>query len=694
MARQTSIENVRNIGIIAHIDAGKTTVTERILYYTGRTYKIGEVHEGTAVMDWMAQERERGITITAAATTAAWKDHQVNIIDTPGHVDFTVEVERSLRVLDGGVVVFDAVAGVEPQSETVWRQADRYNVPRICFVNKMDRTGADFWRTVDMIAERLEARPIPVQIPWGAEAEFKGVVDLVEQKAYRYSGDDRDAPPEELDVPEEMQDAYERARDRLMEKLAETDEQMMISYIEGHAVTVAELKKALRRSTLEGEITPVLCGSALRNKGVRLLLDAVVDYLPSPEDVPPVKGTNVKNGQEEERRPEDSEPLSALVFKIVTDPYVGRLAYLRIYSGRAASGMAVLNTTRDQSERFGRLLRMHANQREEVSEAMAGDIVGAVGLKNTFTGDTLSDPSKPLLLEAIRFPEPVISVAIEPKSKSDSDKMGEALNKLAEEDPTFQQRFEEETGQTLISGMGELHLEVIVDRMLREFGVNANVGRPQVAYREALTRPSRVEGRFVRQTGGRGQYGVVWLEVEPLERGSGILFENKTVGGSVPREYVGPTEQGVRDALESGPVGGYPVVDVKVALVDGSYHPVDSSELAFRMAGIEGMRKAMEQGDAVMLEPIMKVEVRTPEQFFGDVLGDINARRGHVGDVETFGTLQIIRAQMPLAETFGYTTDLRSLTQGRATHTMEFDHYAEVPPHVAEKLGARTKVRR
>jgi elongation factor G len=693
MARQTSIENVRNIGIIAHIDAGKTTVTERVLYYTGRTYKIGEVHEGTAVMDWMAQERERGITITAAATTASWKDHQINIIDTPGHVDFTVEVERSLRVLDGGVVVFDAVAGVEPQSETVWRQADRYNVPRICFVNKMDRTGADFWRTVDMIAERLEARPIPLQIPWGAEADFCGVIDLVEEKAYHYSGD-RDALPEELPIPDDMQEAFTRARDRLLEKVAETDEQLMISYIEGHPVTAMELKKALRRSTLEGEITPVLCGSALRNKGVRLLLDAVVDYLPSPEDVPAVKGTNVKTGETEERMPEDSEPLTALVFKIVTDQYVGRLAYMRIYSGRAASGMAVLNTTRDQTERFGRLMRMHANQREDVTEVYAGDIVAAVGLKNTFTGDTLSESSKPLLLEAIRFPEPVISVAIEPKSKADQDKMAEALNKLEEEDPTFQKRFEEETGQTLISGMGELHLEVIVDRMLREFGVNANVGRPQVAYREALTHPVRSEGRFVRQTGGRGQYGVVFLEVEPLERGSGFVFENKTVGGSVPREYVNPTEQGVKDALESGPLGGYPVVDVRVALVDGSYHPVDSSELAFRMAGIEGMRKAMENADPVMLEPIMKVEVRVPEQFFGDVLGDINSRRGHVLDVETFGTLQIIRAQMPLAETFGYTTELRSLTQGRATHTMEFDHYAEVPPQVAEKLGARAKVRR
>ena len=693
MPRQTNIENLRNIGIIAHIDAGKTTVTERILYYTGRTYKLGEVHEGTAVMDWMAQERERGITITAAATTAAWKDHQINIIDTPGHVDFTVEVERSLRVLDGGVVVFDAVAGVEPQSETVWRQADRYGVPRICFVNKMDRTGADFWRTIDMIAERLEARPIPVQIPWGAENEFEGIIDIVEQKAIKFSGE-RDDKGTEAPIPESLREAYDRARDRLLEKLGEVDEQLMISYIEGHEVTPVELKKALRRSTLQGEITPVLCGSALRNKGVQQLLDAVVDYLPSPEDVPPVKGINIKTSQEEERAPLDSEPLTGLVFKIVTDPYVGRLAYVRIYSGVAVSGQAVMNTTRGHSERFGRLLRMHANQREEITEASAGDIVGAVGLKDTFTGDTISDSNKPLILEAIRFPEPVISVAIEPKSKADSDKMGEALNKLAEEDPTFIRRFDEETGQTLISGMGELHLEVIVDRMLREFGVNANVGRPEVAYREALTRATKAEGRFVRQTGGRGQYGVVMLEVEPLERGTGIVFENKTVGGSVPKEYVGPTEQGVRDALETGPVGGYPVVDVRVALVDGAFHPVDSSEMAFRMAGIEGMRKAMSHADPVMLEPIMKAEIRVPESFFGDVLGDVNARRGHVLDVETFGTLQIIRAQIPLAETFGYTTDLRSMTQGRATHTMEFDHYEIVPPHVAEKVGSRAAVRR
>jgi elongation factor G len=693
MPRPANIEFLRNIGIIAHIDAGKTTVTERVLYYTGRTYKIGEVHEGTAVMDWMAQERERGITITAAATSAEWNGHQINIIDTPGHVDFTVEVERSLRVLDGGVVVFDAVAGVEPQSETVWRQADRYNVPRICFVNKMDRTGADFWRTVDMIIERLDANPVPVQIPWGVEADFKGVIDLVEQKAWQFTGE-RDDLPMERAIPPEMKEAFDRARDRLLEKVGEVDEQLMISYIEGHEVTVTELKKALRRSTLEGEITPVLCGSALRNKGVQQLLDAVVDYLPSPIDIPPVTGTDGKSGEPATREADAAAPLSALVFKIVTDQYIGRLAYLRVYSGRAASGLSVLNTSRDQSERLGRLVRMHANKQEEVSEVFAGDIVAVGSLKNTLTGDTLSDPNKPLLLEPIKFPEPVISIAIEPKSKSDQDKMGESLGKLAEEDPTFRIRYDNETGQTLISGMGELHLEVLVDRMLREFGVNANVGRPQVAYREALTRPSRAEGRHVRQTGGHGQYGVVVLEVEPLERGSGFVFENKTVGGSVPREFVGPTELGVKDALENGPLSGYPVVDVRVALVDGSTHQVDSSEMAFRMAGIEGMRKAMDQGEPVLLEPIMKAEVRVPEQFFGDVLGDINARRGHVQDVESFGTLQIIRCQMPLAETFGYTTDLRSMTQGRANHTMEFDHYEIVPAQIAERLGARAKVRR
>ncbi len=688
-----SLERIRNIGIIAHIDAGKTTVTERVLFYTGRTYKIGEVHEGTAVMDWMAQERERGITITSAATTAEWRDHQINIIDTPGHVDFTVEVERSLRVLDGGVVVFDAVAGVEPQSETVWRQADRYNVPRICFVNKMDRTGADFWRTVDMIVERLDANPVPLQIPWGAEADFKGFVDLVEQRAVYFTGERTD-PPEFREIPAELQEAFERARERLIEKVGEADEAVMEKYIEGAEVSIEELKTGIRRATLSGAITPVLCGTALKNKGVRPMLDAVIDYLPSPSDVPPVRGHHPKTEEAEDRPADPDGPLTALVFKIVTDQYIGRLAYVRVYSGTAKSGMPLLNTTRGQSERVGRLVRMHANKQEEVTEVSAGDIVAAVGLKNTLTGDTLSDPQSPILLEAIKFPEPVISIAIEPKSKSDQDKMSEGLQKLAEEDPTFRVHFEEETAQTLISGMGELHLEVIVDRLLREFNVNANVGRPQVAYREAMTKAAKAEGRFVRQTGGRGQYGVVELEMEPLERGSGIVFENKVVGGSVPREYVGPTEDGVRDALETGPVGGYPVVDVKVTLVDGSTHPVDSSEMAFKMAGIEGMRKLMEMGDAVMLEPVMKVEVRTPEQFFGDVLGDINSRRGHVLDVEAFGTLQIIRCQIPLAETFGYTTELRSMSQGRATHTMEFDHYEPVPASVAEKLGARVKVRR
>ncbi len=693
MPRTHSIENVRNIGIIAHIDAGKTTTTERVLYYTGRTYKIGEVHEGTAVMDWMAQERERGITITSAATTAEWNGHQINIIDTPGHVDFTVEVERSLRVLDGGVVVFDAVAGVEPQSETVWRQADRYNVPRICFVNKMDRTGADFWRTVSMIIDRLDANPVPIQVPWGAEADFNGLVDLVEMKAYYFTGE-RDDAPEVREIPAELETIVKEQRDNLVEKVAEQDEQTMISYLEGHDISTPELKKAIRRATIAGAITPVLCGSSLKNKGVQLMLDAVVDYLPSPEDIPPVSGTNPKTQEPETRKPEDTEPFVGLVFKIVSDPYVGRLAYLRVYSGKATASMQVTNTTRGQNERFGRLLRMHSNQREDITEVLAGDIVAAVGLKNTLTGDTLSDPGKLMLLEQIKFPEPVISVAIEPKSKSDQDKMGEALNKLAEEDPTFRLRFDEETGQTLISGMGELHLEVIVDRMLREFQVNANVGRPQVAYREALQKAVRVEGRHVRQSGGRGQYGVVELQVESLERGSGFIFENKTVGGSVPKEYVGPTEQGVKDAMENGPVGGYPVVDVKVSLVDGSFHNVDSSEMAFRMAGIEGMRKAMNAADPVMLEPVMKMEIRTPDQFFGDVLGDVNARRGHVIDVETFGTLQIIKAEIPLAETFGYTTELRSMSQGRATHTMEFDHYEPVPPHVAEKITGRGGPRR
>ncbi len=691
MARTHPIERVRNIGIIAHIDAGKTTVTERVLYYTGVTYKIGEVHEGTAVMDWMEQERERGITITAAATTAEWRGHQINIIDTPGHVDFTVEVERSLRVLDGGVVVFDAVAGVEPQSETVWRQADRYHVPRICFVNKMDRTGADFWRTVDMIRERLDARPVPIQIPIGVESAFAGVVDLVEQKAWYFS-DDRDVPPEERPVPAELADEVAKRREELIEQLAEADEQTMISFVEGHEISPRELKLALRRATLANTATPVLCGAALRNKGIQPLLDAVVDYLPAPVDVPAVKGTDPRTGEPVARRPSDDEPFTALAFKIVADPFVGRLAYFRVYSGTVKTGQMVLNSQRGEKERIGRILKMHANHREEVSEMYAGGIAAAVGLKKTFTGDTLCDPAHPIVLEAIRFPEPVISVAIEPKTKDDQDRMGEALNKLAEEDPTFRTRYDPETGQTLISGMGELHLEIITDRLRREFRVQANVGKPEVAFKETITKPAAAEGRFIRQTGGRGQYGVVRLEVAPNERGKGIEIIDKVVGGEIPREFIPAAMQGVRDALETGPLAGYPVLDVIVTITGGDSHPVDSSELAFRTAGAMAARDALERAEPVLLEPIMRVEISTPEEFFGDVLGDLNGRRGHVIGVETRGSLHIVRALVPLAETFGYATDLRSLSQGRATYSMEFDHYEEVPRALAEKLvGARMK---
>jgi elongation factor G len=692
MPRTVPINRTRNIGIIAHIDAGKTTVTERILFYTGRTYKMGEVHEGTAVMDWMEQERERGITITAAATTCEWRNHLINIIDTPGHVDFTVEVERSLRVLDGGVVVFDAVHGVEPQSETVWRQADRYRVPRICFVNKMDRVGADLWRTIDMIAERLEARPLPVQIPIGEEANFEGVIDLVEEQAWFFSAD-RDQPPEVKPLPPEYAEACARHREKLIEKAAEVDHQLMISYVEGRAIGATELKKALRRATLASAATPVLCGSALRNKGIQLLLDAVVDYLPAPDDVPPVVGSNPKTGEALERRADDGVPFASLAFKIVADPYMGRLAYFRVYSGKADTGSTVFNSTRGGRERFGRLLRMHANHREEVQEVYAGDIAAALGLKNTFTGDTLCDLSHQVLLESIRFPEPVISVAIEPKTKEDQDHMGETLSRLAEEDPTFRTRYDPETGQTIISGMGELHLEVIVDRMLREFRVGASVGRPQVAYKETITRSVRVEGRFIRQTGGRGQYGHVWLEFEPRERGAGFEFVKRIAGGVIPREFIPDVEAGVKEALDSGAVAGYPVIDVRATLVDGSYHPVDSSEIAFRTAGSLATRQALEQGDPIMLEPIMRIEAATPEQFFGDVVGDITSRRGHVMGVDARGSTQIVRALVPLAETFGYATDLRSLTQGRATYSMEFDHYEEVPPALAEKIGG-ARVRR
>ncbi|HTE87208.1 MAG TPA: elongation factor G [Dehalococcoidia bacterium] len=691
MPRTQALELIRNIGIIAHIDAGKTTVTERILYYTGRTYKIGEVHQGTAVMDWMEQERERGITITSAATTCEWKDHVINIIDTPGHVDFTVEVERSLRVLDGGVVVFDAVAGVEPQSETVWRQADRYSVPRVCFVNKMDRVGADYQRTIEMIVDRLQSKPVVLQLPIGSEATFRGVVDLIELQAWAFSGE-RDDSPELMAIPEDMAEAVRQAREELVERVSEEDEQLMISYIEGHDISSSELKKAVRRATLAGRVTPVLCGSALRNKGVQLMLDAVVDFLPAPIDVPPMFGTDPRSGNLVERPPDDEQPFCALAFKIVVDPYVGRLTYFRVYSGKVEPGQQVLNASRRERERFGKVYVMHANHREEVKGAVyAGSIAAVGGLKETFTGDTLSDPSAPVVLESIRFPEPVISVAIEPKTKQDQDKMGLALSRLAEEDPTFRVRYDEETGQTIISGMGELHLDVLVDRMKREYSVDANVGRPQVAYRETITQPARAQGRFVRQTGGHGQFGDVWLEVTPREPGAGFEFIDKVVGGSVPREYIPATEAGIRDAMESGVAAGYPVVDVSVALVDGSSHPVDSSEMAFRMAGSIGVKEAFRRAGPVVLEPVMKVEITTPEQYFGDVIGDISSRRGQILHTEVRGGTQIVRALVPLAELFGYTTDLRSMTQGRATNTIEFDHYHEVPRNISEGLLARVR---
>ena len=685
MPRPVDIERVRNIGIIAHIDAGKTTVTERILFYTGISYKIGETHEGTAVMDWMEQERERGITITSAATTCSWNDHMINIIDTPGHVDFTAEVERSLRVLDGGVVVFDAVAGVEPQSETVWRQADRYSVPRVAFVNKMDRTGADFQRTIDMMVDRLGANPVAIQMPAGSEADFEGVVDLIDMHMWRFGGEKGDQP-ECIDIPDKYREEAEQRREQLIEAIGGVDEQIMVSYIEGHEINTHELESAVRRATLAATATPVLCGAALRNKGIQSLLDAVVAYLPSPTDVPAIDGIDPKTGDALERRASDDEPMSALAFKIVTDPYVGRLAYIRVYSGVLKAGENVLNSTKGERERIGRILRMHANDREEIEAVYAGGIAAAIGLKKTTTGDTLSAQDAPVILESITFPEPVISVALEPKSKDDQDRMAESLQKLSEEDPTFRWSFNEEAGQTIIQGMGELHLEVIVDRMLREHKVAANVGRPQVSYREAISSSAAAEGRFVRQSGGRGQFGVVKLEIEPLERGAGFQFENKIVGGSVPREYINPVEQGVKEALSGGVVAGYPMLDVKVSLVDGSYHPVDSSEMAFRNAGSIGLKEAVRKANPVLLEPIMSIEVRCPEEYFGSVVGDINSRRGMVTGTEIVGNTQIVHAMVPLAETFGYSTELRSLTQGRATYSMEFDHYEEVPKNIAATL--------
>ncbi|MBI2761856.1 MAG: elongation factor G [Chloroflexi bacterium] len=636
----------------------------------------------------MEQERERGITITAAATTASWGDHTINIIDTPGHVDFTVEVERSLRVLDGGVVVFDAVAGVEPQSETVWRQADRYKVPRICFVNKMDRTGADFERTIEMIVERLGAKPIVIQLPIGIESNLKGVIDLVEEKAWYFTGK-REDPPREGPIPEDMAQAVHEAREKLVEAVSEEDEQLMISFIEGHPITLEELKKALRRATLENKVVPVLCGAAYKNVGVELLLDAVIEYLPSPIDVPPVTGINPKTEEEVERGAHDNEPFAALAFKIVGDPYVGRLAYFRVYSGTLSSGTTVLNASKNERERVGRLVRMHANDREDVQEVYAGDIAAIIGPKQTFTGDTLCDMQNPVILERINFPEPVVDVAVEPKTKDDQDKMGIALSRLAEEDPTFRVRYEQETGQTLISGMGELHLEVLVDRMKREFKVEANVGRPQVAFKETITDTARARERFVRQTGGRGQYGDVELQVTPRERGAGFEFVDKTTGGVIPREYMSAIQNGARESLDSGVIAGYPVIDVSVAALDGSYHAVDSSEMAFKTAASMTVREAVRRAKPIILEPVMRVEVRTPEQFFGDVMGDVSRRRGNILGSEAVGNMQIVRAEIPLAEMFGYTTDLRSMSQGRASSSMEFAHYAAVPPQVEKELKAK-----
>ena len=685
MPRDFPLEDIRNIGIIAHIDAGKTTVTERILYYTGRTYKIGEVHEGTAVMDWMEQERERGITITAAATTCYWHEQRINIIDTPGHVDFTAEVERSLRVLDGGVVVFDAVAGVEAQSETVWRQADRYKVPRICFINKMDRIGANFNLTLSMIEARLGATPLPIQLPLGAEDTFRGVIDLVGNKAWRFMNDP-DSGPEEIPVPDSEQGRIAEHRQALIAKLAEHDDIMMISYIEGDEVTPDELKQALRRATLKNKGVPVICGSALKNMGVLPLLDAIVDYLPSPLEVPPVDGVEKKTGKKVTREANDDAPFSALAFKVVTDPFVGRLVYFRVYSGKVKVGAQVYNPTRGRSERIGRLLLMHANHREDANVADTGAIVATLGLKNTFTGDTLCDSHKAVLLESIEFPEPVISVAIEPKTRADQDKLGSSLQKLTEEDPTFKVVYNEETGQTIVSGMGELHLEVIVSRLISEFRVGVKVGRPRVAYKETITEPVKIEGKFVRQSGGRGQYGHVNIELEPLERGKGFEFVDAMKGGTIPRQYIPPVQTGIKEAMETGVLAGYPVVDVKATLYDGSYHEVDSSELAFKMAGSIALRDGVKKAKPILLEPIMKLEVVAPEQFLGDIIGDLNSKRGHIGKVDTQGDMYVIHCLIPMAESFGYATRLRSLTQGRATHSMEFHSYEQVPSDLRDDI--------
>ncbi len=689
MPRAVPLERTRNIGIMAHIDAGKTTTTERILFYTGRVHKIGEVHEGAATMDWMEQEQERGITITSAATTCFWKDHRINIIDTPGHVDFTVEVERSLRVLDGAVGVFSAKEGVEPQSETVWRQADRYGVPRIAYVNKMDIIGANFLAVVQEMRDRLGANAVAIQLPIGAESDFVGMIDLIERKAIIYK-DDLGKEREITDIPDHLKDQAEELRNELIEKVAEIDEELMIKYLEGEEITVPELKAALRKGVCAVKIFPVVCGSSYRNKGVQALLDAVVDYLPAPNDVPDIRGT-LPDGTETFRKSADDQPFAALAFKIMSDPYVGKLTFFRVYSGVLNSGSYVLNSTKGKRERIGRILQMHANHREEITEVYAGDIAAAVGLKDTITGDTLCDEKHPVILESMTFPEPVINVAVEPKTKGDQEKMGQALAKLAEEDPTFRYYTDEETGQTIIEGMGELHLEIIVDRMKREFKVDTNVGKPQVAYRETFTTPARIEGKFVRQSGGRGQYGHVWIEFEPLERGSGFVFENKIVGGVVPKEYIPAVQAGIEEAMKNGVLAGYPIVDIKATIVDGSYHEVDSSEMAFKIAASMALKAAKDKCNPVLLEPIMKVEVTVPEEYMGDVMGMLNSRRGRIEGMDQRAGARVIRAKVPLAEMFGYSTVLRSGTQGRGVFSMEFSHYEEVPRSVAEEIIAKHK---
>ncbi|PTQ56999.1 MAG: Translation elongation factor G [Candidatus Carbobacillus altaicus] len=685
MAREFPLERTRNIGIMAHIDAGKTTTTERILFYTGRVHKIGETHEGTATMDWMVQEQERGITITSAATTASWRNHRINIIDTPGHVDFTVEVERSLRVLDGAVGIFSAKEGVEPQSETVWRQADRYHVPRIAYVNKMDTIGADFLGVVQQIRDRLGANATPIQLPIGAEDTFQGIVDLVKMEAYYYT-DDLGTRTEARPIPDDLKNLAEEWRMKLIEAAADVDEEIMMLYLEGEDVPEEAIRRALRKGTIAMTITPVLCGSSYRNKGVQPLLDAIVDYLPSPLDIPAIKGVDPETGEEKDRHASDEEPFSALAFKIMTDPYVGKLTFFRVYSGVLESGSYVMNMTKGKRERIGRILQMHANHRQEIDRVYAGDIAAAVGLKDTITGDTLCDEKNPIILESMTFPDPVINIAIEPKTKADQDKLGLALAKLAEEDPTFKTWTDEETGQTIIAGMGELHLDVLVDRLRREFKVEANVGAPQVAYKETFRSSAKVEGKYIRQSGGRGQYGHVWVEFEPLERGAGFVFENKIVGGVVPKEYIPAVQAGIEEAMQNGVLAGYPLIDIKATIFDGSYHDVDSSEMAFKIAGSLALKEAAKKCDPVLLEPIFKIEVTVPEEYMGDIIGDINARRGRIEGMDSRGSTQIIRGYVPLAEMFGYATNLRSRTQGRGTYVMQFSHYEEVPANVAKEI--------